>query len=102
MPTSRSELTFTSLMAWVATLVTGIYYIVSFPIPSSLEVNFVVGGRIMLAYDGVLSIILWIILTRVLKSDYKIRVSFLYLITGIAFVMLSLLLTPTQPGVALV
>lgn len=99
---SRSEITLTSLMAWLATLVTGIFYIVSFPIPSSLDVNYVVGGRIMLAYDGVLSIILWIILTRVLKSDYKIRVSFLHLITGIAFVMLSILLTPIQPGVSLV
>ena len=102
MPPSRGLLTFTSLMAWVATLVTGVYYILSFPIPSSLDENFVVGGRIMLAFDGVLSIILWLLFTRSLKSEDKVRVSLIHLLTGIVFVILSMLLTPIQPGVTLV
>ncbi len=102
MPPSRGLLTFTSLMAWVATLVTGVYYVSHIPIPSSLAENFVVGGRIMLAYNGVLSIILWLLCTRGLKSEDKIRVSFIHLLTGIVFVMLSLLLAPIQPGVVLV
>lgn len=102
MPPSRGLLTFTSLMAWAATLATGTYYVSQIPTPSNLAENFVVEGRIMLAYDGVLSIVLWLLFTRGLNDEDKTWISFLHLLTGIVLVMLSLLISPSSPGTFLV
>ena len=70
--------------------------------PQVYLVGYMLGGKIMLGYNGVLSIILWLIFTRGLKSEDQMKINFVHLLTGIVFVMLSLLILPSPSGPALV
>ena len=95
-PTSRI-LSIASILTLIATFLTSIYYYTQLPSPFSPAADIVENSypmRLMLAYNGVFSIILWRILSRTDTNMNKIKVSLIHLITGMILIFLAIVIAP--------
>jgi len=95
MPSARERLIITTSLAWVVSLVTSIYYM-------SLFFAYIDGAKVMLGFNGALSILVWGLVSRGNKDegDRVLRnLSALHIVTGIVLIFLSLTLVNSVTSV---